>query len=207
MKHPDIVSAVIGGTFFAVPYLALAIPIAPSIAIGGAAFVAGELLLNDKVKETLKESNRPLYDTLQEARKTNKKIEDMIPLVEDEDLKKTLKSIVNTTAKIIKTIEKHPEKVKKVDRFFDYYLPVTMKLLQSYDEIENQELATEECEKFMSSTKSKIEDVDLAFKKLLSSLYQAEIVDSTAELKVFDSMLKADGYTGQIDVKKNKEEE
>ena len=58
----------------------------------------------------------------------------------------------------------------------------------------------------MSSTKSKLEDVDLAFKKLLSSLYQAEIVDSTAELKVFDSMLKADGYTGQIDVKKNKEE-
>ena len=45
MKNSEIASAVIGSTFFAVPYLLLALPLAPSLAIGATAFVAGELVL------------------------------------------------------------------------------------------------------------------------------------------------------------------
>ena len=44
MKHSHTLSAIIGGSFFAVPYLALSIPLAPSLAIAASAFVAGELI-------------------------------------------------------------------------------------------------------------------------------------------------------------------
>ena len=43
MKNSEIASAIVGGTFFAVPYLALSIPIVPSLLIGACAFAAGEL--------------------------------------------------------------------------------------------------------------------------------------------------------------------
>ena len=43
MKNKDTISAIVGGAFFAIPYLALSLPILPSLAIGAGAFVAGEL--------------------------------------------------------------------------------------------------------------------------------------------------------------------
>ena len=46
MKHKDTVAAIIGSSFFAVPYLALSVPILPSLAIGVGAFFAGELLFS-----------------------------------------------------------------------------------------------------------------------------------------------------------------
>ena len=49
MKNKDIISAVIGSAFFAVPYLAFSTPLAPALAIGVAAFGAGELILSKDV--------------------------------------------------------------------------------------------------------------------------------------------------------------
>ena len=54
MKHSEIISAAVGGAFFAVPYLALGVTLAPSLAIGAAAFAAGELVFRTNVVESLK---------------------------------------------------------------------------------------------------------------------------------------------------------
>ena len=85
MKNKEIVSAAIGGAFFAVPYLVLAAPLLPSLAIGVVAFGAGELLLGEE-KPTLKETNRKLYNILETAKKQNKRILQMIPMIEDKDI-------------------------------------------------------------------------------------------------------------------------
>ena len=75
MKGKEIISAALGGTFFAIPYLGLSIAFAPSLIIGAAAFGASELICSSiKGKETLKNSNRTLYQRVQIARKQNKEI-------------------------------------------------------------------------------------------------------------------------------------
>ena len=88
-----------------------------------------------------------------------------------------------------------------MNNFFEYYLPVTLNILTRYDEIENQKLSSEESKKFMSQTKNMMEKINTAFKNQLSNLYQSDIVDTDAEMKVFDSMLKADGYDTSNDFK------
>ena len=47
-----------------------------------------------------------------------------------------------------------------------------------------------------------IEKINNAFKSQLSNLYQADIVDTDAEMKVFETMLKADGYDTSNDFEK-----
>ena len=74
MKHKDTVSAVIGSMFFAVPYLALSLPVLPSLAIGVSAFCAGELVLGKTKNPSLKESNFDLYKVLENDKKQNKHI-------------------------------------------------------------------------------------------------------------------------------------
>ena len=45
----------------------------------------------------------------------------------------------------------------------------------------------------MTTAAKMISEVNKSFQKILSSLYQENIVDADAEMKVFNSMLKADG--------------
>ena len=202
MKNKEIVSATIGGVFFAVPYLVLSAPLLPSLAIGAAAFGAGQLVFGD-YKLTLKETNRSLYEMLEDAKKQNKHIVDMIPMIDNADIQKELNEINTSVTKIIDTISKNPKKLKKTNNFFDYYLPVTIKLIDRYDEIENQKLSSAESKKFFQSTNKMIGEINKSYKNILAELYKSDIVDMDAEMKVFDSLLKADGFDDtEIDTKK-----
>ena len=193
MKNSEVVSAVIGGSFFAIPYLALNIPILPSLAIGALAFTAGELVF--RKGKTLKESNLTLYETLENAKKQNKHILEMIPKIENIELRKSLNEINTTVTKIINTIEKDPEKEKKLKNFFDYYLPVTVKLVDRYDEIENQRINSKEEKSFNLTTEKTIKEINDVFKQFLNILYQSDMNDTDVEIKVLNSMLKADGLS------------
>ena len=194
MKNKDTVSALIGGAFFAVPYLALSLPIIPSLAIGGAAFVAGELVFKKDIKEKIFIRNKPIEKILEEAKKQNKHILNMEPSIEDEEIKKNLKEINTSISKIIATVEKDYTKAKKLNNFFDYYLPLTVKIIDRYDEIENQKLSSKDSKKFINNTNDMVKEINFAFKKILDSLYQKDIIDTDAEMKVFNSMLKSDGF-------------
>ena len=101
MKGKELVSAALGSAFFAVPYLALATPLAPSIIIGAAAFGASELVFSSfKPKKTLKDTNVSLYEKIVVARKENKQIALLIPKIEDGKLRDELKEINSTVDKI-----------------------------------------------------------------------------------------------------------
>lgn len=47
-----------------------------------------------------------------------------------------------------------------------------------------------------------LDAVNKAFKNILNSLYQSEIIDMDAEMKVFSSMLTSDGFNNsELDIK------
>lgn len=197
MKNSSIISAFVGAGFTAISGIGLGISWPISIPIGVVAFGASELLFSKS--KGLKVSNKNLYDTLQLAKTQNQEIYSMVRKVEPVKLKQNIREIYETATKIIVTVEQKPEKYKKVDTFFDYYLPVTLKILNKYDEIENQHLTTQESSKFLAQTEKMIAEINEAFKKQLANMYQSDIVDTDAEMKVFESMLKADGYDSEND--------
>lgn len=173
----------------------------PSLAIGATAYVAGELVLKNNDKIVIKEDRKVLDETLNKARNTNTKINEMIPKIESEELRKDIKEIYETINKIINAVEKKPVKYKMMRNFFDYYLPVTINILTRYDEIENQKLTSEDSKKFMNSAEKMISKINDAFKKQLSNLYQSDMIDADAEMKVFETMLQSDGYYENEDFK------
>ena len=194
MKGKEAISAVVGGAFFAVPYLALSFTLAPALAIGCAAFGASELLLSGLEKvDNLKETNLPLYKKVTNAKKQNKEILEMIPKIESGYTKTNLNEINETVTKIIETVEKNPKRADKLNNFFEYYLPVLLKIVKKYDEVENQKLVSKEGNDFMKKADNMIYDTNNAFKSILASLYSSDIIDADADMKVYDMMLKADG--------------
>lgn len=196
MKNKEIISAVVGASFFAIPYVGLSVTLAPSLVVGSVAFVASELILSGfKKEDDLSEIDRPLYLKITEAKKQNKEILALIPKVESEEVRKSLNDIHSTVNKIINVIEKDYKKANKTDNFFDYYLPILVKIVNRYDEIENQDLISKDGKNFIKKADKMIKDTSESFKLILSSLYQGDLMDADAEMKVYDLMLKADGLT------------
>ena len=208
MRNKEVVSAIVGGTFFAVPYLGLSIALAPALAIGCVAFGASELVLSGiKGKETIKDTDYNLYKKISEAKKESKEILNLIPKVESTSTKKNLSEIHSTIDKILTTVENNPKKAKNIDNFFDYYLPVLIKIVNKYDEVENQKLISKEGKEFMQKADKMISDTNKAFESLLSSLYQTDIMDADADMKVYNLMLKADGIVDDDPIMKGSDDD
>ena len=88
MKNKQVISAVVGGALFAVPYVGLALGVIPSLAMGLTGFVASELVLSGVTpKETLKNTDRNSYRKVMTAKKQNEEILKLIPKVETEKTK------------------------------------------------------------------------------------------------------------------------
>ena len=196
-----VLSAILGGAFFTVPYLFLEIPILYSLGMAVVAFGAGNLLFseNENKINTNNEPQKNINDILDLARKQNAQIYAIMNKVEDDKLVDDLKEVPETVKKIIDTVEKNPKKLDKAQTFFSYYLPVTLKIMIKYDDIENQELISDESKKIMDSTEDMISKISKSFKMQLASLYESDIIDTDAEIKVFNSMLNSDGFNPNDD--------
>lgn len=204
MKNKEVLSGILGGTFFAATYLAVGIPIIPALAVGAAAFVGSELLMSktnifvfDKVDE------KNVEQVLNDARMKNKFILDMVPKVDDEEIQEYLRGINTTTGKIISTVQKNRKKIKQSEKFFTYYLPITVGIVEKYDDIENQRLSSKDAKKYFESSKETLREINSSFKKILNNMYESDIENATADMKVLNNILKSDGYS---DIKINKEE-
>lgn len=200
MKKNYIYSAILGGAFFAVPYVALGIELLPSLAISAAAYGAGTLIFKDKNKIDLSIDKKNLYDILKEAKEETLQISDISKQIEDKEVVQNIEQICDISNKIIDTLSKNPNKLGQARNFLNYYLPVTIKILTRYDEIENQRLNTTESKEFMESVKKMTEKIKNAFNEQLNNMYQTEMIDTDAEIKVFESMLKSDGFLDDINI-------
>ena len=195
MKKKYIFPVILGGTFFAVPYLAMNLPIIPSLVSAGVAYSAGWLIFSGK--DTNNEidfiSNLNNAETIKKARQTTTELKNISSKVENKKLINNINQIVDISNKILDTLDKKPEKINKANNFLNYYLPVTIKILKRYDDIENQNLETQQARKFMNSVENMIEKIKIAFAEQLENMYHSDIIDTNAEIKVFESMLKSDG--------------
>lgn len=196
--NKNIISSVVGAGFFAVGYLGLSLALPPALALGAVSFVASELIVNGADKKIEERKELSFNEKINEARKDNKHIKEIISNIEDEEVCKDLDEINKSTTKIINYIEKNKLKNKTSDKFFEYYLPVCVKIVNRYDDIENQRLTSSDSKKFMNDGKRIIKDTNNSFKKILDSLYQSDIANAEAEMKVFNSILKSDGYDESI---------
>ena len=198
MKNRYILSSVIGGAFFASSYLALNLGIIPSVAIAGISFAASALATKGSSLDDLGQKNLSAYKLLLEDSKKNVgKLKQIIPSIDNESIKNDVIEISKTSEKIINRLEKTPEKISQATNFLNYYLPITLKIMSKYEEIENEKLTSVEVKNFMKRISSLISNIKNAFDTQLNNLYSTDMVDIDAEMKVFEKVLKTDGLLGE----------
>ena len=143
-----------------------------------------------------KKTGDPEIDRMVEE--MDKSIDEMKRLdevIEDERLSEQIVHLESVTEKIVEYIIKHPKKKKTMGKFFDYYLPTTIKLLKSYEHMNDAGISGTN----IDSTKEKVENMmDMAlaaFDKQLDALYADEALDVSTDITVMQNMLKSEGLT------------
>lgn len=206
MKKKYIFSGLIGGGFFAASYLLLNLGLAPSLITSVAALGASSLIFkSDYDLDDLGIDNAKEYlELLQESEKNVTKLKQMKDKIQNTDIRGKIININKTTDKIIKVLHKKPDKISSASKFLNYYLPVTIKILKRYDEIEEQKLNSSSSRDFENKVNQMISNIEIAFDNQLNNLYNEEFIDTNAEIKVFEAMLKSDGLLGEsINTKKD----
>ena len=98
------------------------------------------------------------------------------------------------SARIFDEVRTHPEKLPQIRRFLDYYLPTTLKLLGSYQRLSQQNVKGENISSTLFNIAGMMHTVADAFEKQLDSLYAEEAMDISADITVFETLLKQEGF-------------
>ena len=141
-----------------------------------------------KPKKTVQQQKDQYQEILDELRAVN----DAIP---DEVMSDKISRLEAVSAKIFEQAKSDPDKLPKMRKFMDYYLPTSLKLLKTYAELDAQNVEGEN----ITESKRRIEQtMDMlvhAFETQLDQLFQDDAMDVSADIDVMRNMLRADGLT------------
>lgn len=96
-------------------------------------------------------------------------------------------------AKIFNHIELNPEKLPEIRRFMNYYLPTTLKLVDSYREFERQPVQVENIITAKNEISQTLDMINTAFETLLDDLYQDDTLDISTDISALKTVLAQDG--------------
>lgn len=103
------------------------------------------------------------------------------------EIKKTIENITNI-------IKRYPEKAYVLDKFIEYYLPTTVKLIDAYTEYEIMESNDSKIKNSLAEIESSIEIINEAFEKIQLELMEDRTMDIKTDIDTMKILLNQEGY-------------
>ena len=125
-----------------------------------------------------------------------RRLNDEIP---DERISAQIDLIERLTAQIFDCVRKNPKKLSQIRQFLNYYLPTTIKLMEQYVTLQNQSVKTENITEGMQKIEDLLDKVIVAFQRQLDALFESDVVDITADIRVMEQMMASEGLTNKKD--------
>ncbi|MCD7776070.1 MAG: 5-bromo-4-chloroindolyl phosphate hydrolysis family protein [Firmicutes bacterium] len=138
-------------------------------------------------------------DDISDNEKTLRRIRELNAEIKDPEVSAKIDEIESITRKIFEVVDAKPSLKPQVSKFLDYYLPTTLKLLGSYSYFENLGVRGKNIDEGMKNIEDTLDMTVKGFRKMLDSLFEAEVVDVSADISVLENMMKMDGYTQNAD--------
>ena len=141
--------------------------------------------------------NPELDAVLQQGQASVQRIQELNDAIPDFKLSAQLKQLEILTQKIFDYVRQHPENLRQIRQFLNYYLPTTIKLLEQYVVLQNQGMRMGNIDDGMKKIEDMLDKVIVAFQRQLDSLFESSVVDITADIQVMEQMMASEGLTGK----------
>ncbi|MDU6482059.1 MAG: 5-bromo-4-chloroindolyl phosphate hydrolysis family protein [Paeniclostridium sordellii] len=151
---------------------------------------------NEKLNEEIENLEK---DEIESTIKIGKNYIEQIKNIKNELYKEEiavkLDKLGNISNQILIQVEKNPNKIQEVNKFINHYLPITIKLINSYKDINNQSVQGENIENAKIEIEKSIDLINSAFENLLDDLYEDVVLDISTDISVLKTLFKQEGLT------------
>lgn len=163
--------------------------------VGGAQQAAPKAA--EKPKEEESTGNPELDKMLKDGRLAIQEMKRLDDNIADPGISADIVRLEQVSQKIFDEVKRDPKKLPQIRRFMDYYLPTTLKLLNSYDRMSAAGVSGENIDSTLAKVEGMMRTVVAAFEKQLDSLYGSEALDISTDITVLETMMAREGLTDQ----------
>lgn len=139
----------------------------------------------------------PARNVQEEGRLVLSELRTIRQSIQTPEMSAKLAKIERITQNIFEVIANNPDKEARIRRFLQYYLPTTVKLVKTYDMLEDQPVQGPN----IAGSKARIEEsmalIEKAFETLLDELFQKDSLDIQSDIIAMETMMSRDGLGGR----------
>lgn len=99
----------------------------------------------------------------------------------------------NNVRRIFQRVEKDPKIIPDVKRMMDYYLPMAVKFLKAYADMDAQMIRGKQIQSSKKEIEKALDTLNRAFEKLLDSLFADTAMDISSDISVLNVLLAQEG--------------
>lgn len=145
--------------------------------------------------ENTKTTNPELAAMIQEGQIYIRKLHELNDIIPEEVISEKMDRMEGLLKEIFKRLEDDPTQMPQLHKLMNYYLPTTIKLLQSYSEFDDISNPGTDIIKAKAEIEKTVDIINEAFTELLNKLFQATVFDITTDAQVLQTMLAKEGLT------------
>lgn len=121
-----------------------------------------------------------------------RKCNDDIP---GEEISRKISHMEMIVQRIFERAEAAPEIVPDLKKMMDYYLPMTVKLLNAYAEMDAQPVQGETIQSSKREIEQTLDTLNRAYEKLMDDLFKDTAMDVSSDISVLNTLLAQEGLT------------
>jgi len=148
---------------------------------------AREKTKEDTPSEEIKQMMADGQNYLRILREAN----DAIP---GEVISQKISNLEHVIRRIFESVSKRPVRIGEMERFMEYYLPTTVKLVNAYRDFDSVGSQGANISSAKAEIERTLDTINQAFERLLDDLYQDAALDVSTDASVIQTMLKKDGW-------------
>lgn len=125
-----------------------------------------------------------------------KELERLEKSIGGQDMPPKIARLRESLGKILAEAERDGADQASLKRFTDYYVPVTLKILRTYETMCEQGVEGQNIAEAKSRVEGILDMLCTAYDKQLDSMFEAEALDITTDIDVLEGMIGASGLAG-----------
>ncbi len=145
-----------------------------------------ELLEQDPVR-------KQLVVAVEEGREYIRRIREINDEIPGEEISQKLYRLEEVCTRIFEHVKDNPEKLADIRKFMSYYLPTTLKLVESYHEFSSQPVQGENITSSRKEIEEMLDNINGAFEKMFDKLFEDDAMDVSTDISVLSTLLAQEG--------------
>ncbi len=148
-----------------------------------------------KLRPTAPELSPQVQEVLDKGNAYLRRIKACNDAIPGEEISAKISRMELLVQKIFDRVRSHPEVVSDLKKMMDYYLPMTVKLLDAYAEMDRQPIQGETIQSSKKEIEATLDTLNRAFESLLDNVFRDTALDISSDISVLHTMLAQEGLT------------